>query len=66
MSEVSLSDSDRTIFSICPNCNKKGKGVPVGNIYSMAYTRRQWQRNPKCENCNTDMQFIYEVKVDGN
>jgi len=30
----------------------------------MAYTKRQWARQPKCENCDTEMQFKYEVKTD--
>lgn len=64
MNDIRLSDSDRTVFAVCPNCNKTGKGVKAPNYYSMAYTKRQWARGPECENCHTAMQFTYEVKTD--
>lgn len=62
MNEITLNDSDRTVFAVCPKCCKKGRGVVMGQYYSMAYTRRQWARNPQCENCNTAMEYRYEVK----
>jgi hypothetical protein len=61
MNEITLNESDRTFFAKCPVCCKTGKGVPVGDYYCMAYTRRQWSRNPKCENCETPMRFLYEI-----
>lgn len=64
MQEISLSDSDRTMFAVCPKCNRTGRGRLAANYYSMAYTKRQWERKPQCENCGTDMQLKYEVKVD--
>ena len=64
MSDIRLSDSDRTKFAICPNCNKSGLGLKAPNFYSMAYSKKQWARNPVCENCQTPMQFKYEVKTD--
>lgn len=62
--EIRLTVSDRTVFAVCPNCNRTGKGLKAANFYSMAYTKRQWARQPKCENCGTDMQFSYEVITD--
>ena len=63
MKEVSLSDSDRTVFSICPNCNKTGRGMKAPNYFSMAYTKRQWAKQPKCDNCETEMVMVYEIKT---
>jgi uncharacterized protein (DUF983 family) len=64
MKEVSLNEADRTIFSVCPKCNRTGKGRLAPNYYSMAYTKRQWATGPKCENCGTSMQFVHEVRTD--
>lgn len=64
MREVELTDSDRTIFAICPVCNRTGKGTKAPNFFSMAYTKRQWRRGPVCDNCESPMQFKYEVKTD--
>lgn len=64
MEQLRLSDSDRTIFAICPKCNVTGRGVKAANFYSMAYTRRQWAKEPECENCHTKMEYRYEVKID--
>jgi hypothetical protein len=64
MNEPTLSDSDRTIFSVCPNCNKTGRGLKAPDYFSMAYTKKQWARKPKCDNCETEMEFKYEVKTD--
>ena len=64
-SDIRLSDSDRTVFAICPQCNKSGLGQKVPRYFSMAYSRKQWVRKPKCDNCDTPMQFKYEVKIDG-
>lgn len=63
MQEVRLTGSDRTMFAICPKCNKSGLGLKAPRYFSMAYTRKQWARKPKCDNCDTEMQFKYEVEV---
>lgn len=65
VNEIRLTDSDRTVFSVCPKCNAGGLGQKAPRYFSMAYSRKQWARKPKCENCGTDMQFSYEVKTDG-
>lgn len=64
MREVRLTESDRTVFAGCPKCNVSGNGMKAAKYYSMAYSRKQWARGPQCDNCGTDMQFKYEVKVD--
>lgn len=61
MSEIRLSDSDRTIFAVCKSCNSGGKGKPAPNYFSMAYTKYQWRKTPTCDNCGTKMEMIYEV-----
>lgn len=63
MQEVRLTDSDRTIFATCPVCNRTGLGLKAPRYFSMAYTRKQWERAPVCDNCHTTMQFKYEVKT---
>ena len=65
MQEVRLTDSDRTIFAICPVCNRSGLGLKAPKYFSMAYTRKQWKRNPVCDQCGTAMEYKYEVKTDG-
>jgi len=66
MREVRLTDLDRTIFASCPQCNRDGFGVVMAKLYSMAYSRKQWNRDPKprCENCDGEMEFKHEVKID--
>jgi len=64
LEEIRLTDSDRTVFTVCPNCNKTGLGLKAANYYSMAYSKKQWARKPKCDNCHTDMQFKYEVETE--
>lgn len=63
MKEVRLTDSDRTIFAVCPICNQSGVGRKAPKYFSMAYNKRQWDKGPVCENCQTPMQFKYEVKI---
>lgn len=57
-------EDDFRFWAKCPKCCKTGLGVVMGDYYSCAYTRKQWARSPKCVNCDTDMQFIYEVMYD--
>ena len=64
MTDIRLTDQDRTVFAVCLSCNKSALGMKAPQYYSMAYTRKQWARAPKCENCHTDMQFKYEVGID--
>ena len=58
---TSLSSEDPTIFASCPNCNKKGNGVKVGQYYSKAFTERRWKKGQNCENCNTPLVVLYTV-----
>lgn len=62
--EIVLSESDRTKFAKCLVCCKTGIGVKVGDYFSMAYSAKQWARQPVCDNCGTAMTLIYEVKTD--
>ena len=62
MREVRLTDSDRTIFATCPECNKTGLGRKAPRYFSMAYNKKQWEGIPTCDNCGTEMKFRYEVK----
>lgn len=64
MKEIRLSDSDRTMFARCSECNRTGLGTKAPMFFSMAYTRKQWAREPECDNCHTKMQLVHEVKVD--
>ena len=57
-----LGDRDLTRYSVCPRCNRKGKGVPLGDISCKAFTEREWRGNPACENCGDPMVLIYEVR----
>jgi hypothetical protein len=62
MIDIKLMEDDPTIFAKCPTCCKGGNGVKFGPIFLRAYTARKWQRGPVCDNCNTAMVFLYEVK----
>lgn len=73
MNEVVLDDSDPTVFAKCPKCCASYTGKVQGDYFAKAYPRRKWGRIIRCpdcnqahaqvcENCHTDMQFIYEVK----
>jgi len=64
MQEVRLTDSDRTIFAICPVCNRSGLGIKAPKYFSMAYAKRQWEKNPVCDNCKTQMEKKYEIEVE--
>lgn len=55
---------DFRFWAKCPKCCKTGLGVKVGPYFSCAYTEKQWKRNPICVNCETPMQYIYEVVYD--
>lgn len=48
----------------CEPCCRTGRGVKVGNYFSRAYTERQWNRGPVCDNCSTPMTLLYEVIYD--
>ena len=58
---IELNPSDPTIFAVCLVCNRRGLGVPLGDINCKAYTRRDWHRDSSCENCDSQMLKIYEV-----
>lgn len=60
--EIRLSPEDPTIFAKCPRCSAMGRGTKAGSQFYRAYTIRRWVRKPKCENCNTPMVKLYEVK----
>lgn len=62
--KIALGPEDSTIFAECPVCCRRGKGVPVGDIYAKAYTPRRWKRGPECENCSTLMVKLFEIEVD--
>jgi hypothetical protein len=69
MLDVTLLDSDPTIWAKCPKCCASYLGKHVGNYFAMAYPRRKAGRTVQevladkaCENCSTPMQFLYEVK----
>jgi DNA-directed RNA polymerase subunit M/transcription elongation factor TFIIS len=64
MKEVRLTDSDRTMFATCPECNKTGLGLKAPRYFSMAYSRKQWRRKPVCDNCGAKMVLRYEVEVE--
>jgi hypothetical protein len=60
--DIELMASDPTVFAICEKCNRKGRGVHLGDISCKAFTKREWRQNPVCDNCNTPMTRLYEVK----
>jgi hypothetical protein len=60
--QISLTDTDPTIFAKCPRCSVTGLGVVVGKNFQKAYTRKQWARGQACDNCGFLMAFMYEVK----
>lgn len=62
---IEMSDRDLTHFMVCQKCNRRGLGVPLGDINCKAYSKRDAESNPKCENCKTVMTLIYEVQVNG-
>lgn len=69
MNEIKLELSDPTIFAKCPRCCAHYLGKVVGDYYAKAYPRRREDRSAEevaaaqvCENCQTPMQFMYEVR----
>lgn len=62
MNEIVLEDSDPTVFAKCPKCCAHYNGKLQGNYFAKAYPRKKWARGQVCENCGTEMQFMYEVK----
>lgn len=67
--EITLTPADPTVWAKCPNCTKTGRGTVTGKYFAKAYPRRFKQytyedvlRGEVCDNCGTDMQFLYEVK----
>lgn len=63
MSKITLGPEDPTIFAICPVCNKRGKGVRIGDIFGKAFTPRRWKREPVCDNCNGPLTKIREIET---
>lgn len=69
MNGPKLDLSDPTIFAKCPRCCASYLGKKVGDYYAKAYPRRREDRTAAdvvaaqvCENCQTPMQFMYEVR----
>ncbi len=69
MNDVTLSLYDPVIFAKCPKCTASYPGKNVGDYFAKAYPRRRLGRTAqevvsaqRCDNCGTDMQFMYEVK----
>jgi hypothetical protein len=58
---TALNSEDPIIFAHCPNCNKRGRGVKVGNYYSKAFTERRWRKGQNCENCDTPLVVVFVV-----
>lgn len=63
--QIRLYSDDPIVFAMCPGrCNKRGKGVSTSFLYYRAYSRPNWRKGPLCENCESPMQKLYEVKED--
>ncbi len=71
MSEIVMTPSDPTVWAKCPKCTQSYLGNVVGKYFAKAYPKRSGKQvltaeqvveREKCENCGTDMQFMYEVK----
>ena len=55
---------DPSVFSKCSGkCCKRGPGQTQENYFGKAYTKRQWERGPLCENCSSPMELLFELKV---
>ncbi len=59
--EIKLLPGDPTVWGRCPHCCRTGIGVVVGDYYALAFPRHKWERGPRCENCETPLEFMYEV-----
>jgi hypothetical protein len=64
MTDIKLQEDDPTVFAKCPSCCKGGTGVPFGQVYLKAFTKRKWARGPLCENCETPLVRLYEVETE--
>jgi len=62
---IKLEYDDPTIFAKCSGaCCQHRNGKKVGSYYAKAYTDRKWRKNPTCENCDSPMEFLYEIRRD--
>lgn len=61
-SPITLDFDDPVIFAKCGGkCSQMGPGNSILNIFYRAYPRRRWDKNPKCDNCNSAMVMLYQV-----
>lgn len=65
---ITLLETDPTIFARCPKCTASYNGKHVGEYFAKAYPRKRRGRDTQdvlsdkvCDNCGTQMQFMYEV-----
>jgi hypothetical protein len=62
---ITLDYSDPVFFAICGGeCSRHRPGQNVSKYFAKAYNVREWKRKPKCDNCDTPMRLLYEVKRD--
>lgn len=60
---IELSADDPTIWAKCPRCTRYGVGVVTGDYYARAFSKKKWGKgNKTCPNCETRLEFMYEVK----
>lgn len=64
MTDVRLLDEDPQVFARCPKCCAGGIGVPFGQVFLKAYPPRKWDRGQSCDNCDTPMERLYEVRTE--
>ena len=62
-SPIRLEYDDPVIFAACSGvCNQHYPGKKIGKYYGKAYTVRQWKRSPVCDNCGSQMRYLYEIR----
>lgn len=60
--QIRLYSDDPVVFAACSGrCNRRGKGVSTAFLFYRAYSRGAFRRRPKCDNCKSPMEILYEV-----
>lgn len=62
---ITLDYADPVFFARCSGlCCRRANGNRVGKYFAKAYNQREWKRGPLCDNCESPMSLLYEVKRD--
>jgi len=68
MHDITLTDSDPTVFARCDACatgkGRAGLGRAFGNYFGKAFTSFRWRKGQVCDNCGGPLTVVFEIAVD--